>query len=139
MINLWIAANGDATKAIRLPTGNIGFYASSGRILRTADGERAYVSNEEHSETWLMNADGTNRKQLTSSEVRVCRRSLRPMVATVFAANKEGAWGIWRMNVDGNLVRLTQGPTDNYPSVTADGRWVIFTSISRDRKSLRCR
>ena len=52
----------------------------------------------------------------------------------VFSTNKEGAWGIWRMNVDGsNLVRLTQGPLDNYPSVTEDGKWVIFTALSDAR------
>jgi Tol biopolymer transport system component len=133
MVNLWVAPGGDAAKALRLPTGNVGFYASAGKnVAWTVDGRIIYVSNESGTpQIWLTNPDGTNRKQLTS-----LGNSMSPYASPdgrffVFGSFKDSVSSIWRVNVDGNNpVRLTLGPQDGLPSVTSDGKWVIFTSFS---------
>ena len=140
LINLWVAPNGDATKAIRLPTGNIGFYTSNQKDLCwTVDGRIAYVSNEGGTpEIWLANPDGTNRKQLTSTGTY----GLAPFASPdgryfVFVSKGGGGQNVWRINVDGsNPVRLTEGLADTYPSITSDGRWVIFTRFSEYKPTL---
>jgi Tol biopolymer transport system component len=133
LVNLWVAPGGSAAKAIRLPTGNVGFYSSAGKnIAWTADGRIIYVSNESGTpQLWLTNPDGSNRKQLTSAG-----NSTSPFASPdgrffVFGSYKDGGGSIWRLNVDGsNPIRLTPGPQDGYPSVTSDSKWVVFTSFS---------
>jgi len=47
LVNLWVLPEGNAAKAIRLPTGNIAFYSSAGNNLSwTPDGRIVFVSNE---------------------------------------------------------------------------------------------
>jgi Tol biopolymer transport system component len=41
------------------------------------------------------------------------------------------------MNVDGsNLTRLTNGPSDSYPSLTPDGKWVLFIKTNGPQPTL---
>jgi Tol biopolymer transport system component len=47
----------------------------------------------------------------------------------VFASDRSGNFEIWRMKPDGsNLLQLTSGKGATAPSMTPDGRWVIFLS-----------
>ncbi len=77
-----------------------------------------------------MNADGTDRKLLTSSS----KFNLRPKITfdgryVVFVSTRTGAAQIWRMDSDGkNPVQLTHGEeyVNQDPQITADGKFVIF-------------
>lgn len=96
------------------------------------DGRIVYSSIQpgEHSKAWIMNADGTQQKQLTTG------RSYDASFATspdgrfiVFASNRTGYFEIWRMNTDGgDLIQLTDSKGANHPSVAPDGGWVIYLS-----------
>ena len=45
----------------------------------------------------------------------------------VFVSTRAGALNIWRMNADGTQPKqLTDGAYEDVPSVTPDGRWVIY-------------
>ncbi len=129
LINLWVAPDGDAARAIRLPTGNIGFYSSSGNnVSWTSDGRIAFVSNEGgNADIWLTDPDGTNRKQLTTNG------GVSPVASPdgryiVFVSPRDHARNIWRMNIDGsNPVRLTSGLADSFPSISPDGKWVVYS------------
>ncbi len=138
LVNLWVAPEGDAARAVRLPTGNVGFYASAGNNLSwTADDRIVFVSNEGGREDiWITNPDGANRKQLTSS------RGAGPVASPdgnyiVFISPRGGSRAIWRMKVDGsNPVQLTNGPSDTFPSFTPDSKWVLYINTEGKQPTL---
>jgi TolB protein len=140
LVNLWIVPQGDATKASRLPTGNVSFYSSAGNSLSwTPDGRIAFVSNEGgNPHIWITKPDGSERKQLTTSDAA----NFSPVVTPdgryiVFSAWRGDRRNLWRMNLDGsNPVQLTSGIVDSFPSVTPDSRWVIYTAPSGVKPSL---
>lgn len=79
-------------------------------------------------EIWVMNADGTNRKQLT-----VDARASRGLSASpdgryiFFASDRGGRFNIWRVDADGkNLRQLTSGDGELYPQSTLDSKWVVY-------------
>lgn len=85
---------------------------------------------------WIMNADGSNRKQLTATQ----HNDILPVASPnnryiVFASNRSAAGSVnsWRMNTDGsNLIQLTHGKDESQPSCTPDGKWVIFAAGGND-------
>ena len=81
-------------------------------------------------ELWMMNADGTGRKQLTFDTSNDISPAATPDGRhIVFASNRSGHFEIWRMNTDGsNLVQLTNTNGANPPSISRDGKWVIYLS-----------
>ncbi|HJX93881.1 MAG TPA: protein kinase [Pyrinomonadaceae bacterium] len=134
LVNLWVAPDGDATKAIRLPTGNIGFFSAAGNNLSwSPDGRIAFASTEGgNQDIWLADPDGNNRKQLTSNGAQ----NLSPVVSqdgryVVYTSLREANKTTWRVNLDGsNPIKLTNGPADSYPTISPDSKWVIFTAMS---------
>jgi eukaryotic-like serine/threonine-protein kinase len=132
LVNLWIAPEGDADKASRLPTGNVSFYSSAGNnITWTPDGRIVFVSNEGGgANIWISKPDGSERKQLTANDAL----NFTPVVSAdgryiVFSVFRDSKKNLWRMNLDGsNLIQLTSGIADSYPSLTPDGRWVVYTA-----------
>ena len=140
LVNLWIARDGDVTKASRLPTGNVSFYSSSGNnVSWTPDGRIVFVSNEGgNPNIWITNPDGSERKQLTANDAA----NFSPVVSPdgkyiVFSVWRAGRRSLWRMQVDGrNPVQLTFGITDAFPSISPDSRWVIYTAPSGAKPTL---
>lgn len=132
LVNIWIAPEGDAKRAVQLSTGNVGWFVSSGQNLSwTPDDRLVFVSNESGNlDIWLMDADGGNRRQLTSNS----GQNSNPVVSLdgrriVFTSNRSGARNIWRMDLDGNNpLQLTSGTGEAFPSVSPDGKWVFYTS-----------
>ena len=140
LVNIWIAPEGDATRAVQLPTGNIGFFASPGNsVAWTPDGRLVFISNESGTlDIWIMDANGENRKQLTSS----AGHNVNPQVSPdgryiVFSSNRDGRRNIWRMDITGNnLKRLTDGIGDAVPAVSADSQWVFYSSLVDGKPTL---
>jgi serine/threonine protein kinase len=132
LVNLWTVRDGDATKATRLPTGNVSFYSSSGNnVSWTPDGRIVFVSNEGgDANIWITKPDGSERKQLTANGAA----NFSPIVTAdskyiVFSVWRDNKKRLWRMNLDGsNPVQLTSGVGDSFPSITPDSRWVIYTA-----------
>src|SRR5690349_9695317 len=134
LVNLWVVPDGDASKGLRLPTGNVSFYSSAGNnVTWTPDGRIAFVSNEGgNPHIWITKPDGSERKQLTANEASnfspVVTPDGRYIVYSVWRGDRRN---LWRMNLDGsNPVQLTSGLVDSFPSVTPDSRWVIYTAPS---------
>jgi TolB protein len=132
LVNLYVVPEGDATKEVRLPTGNVAnFFSLTGsNVSWTPDGKIVYVSNESGTpDIWITDPDGKNRKQLTANKAA----NVSPVVTAdgryiVFVLWQDGKKNVWRINVDGsNPVRLTSGLADSFPSLTPDSRWVIYT------------
>jgi serine/threonine protein kinase/Tol biopolymer transport system component len=133
-LNLWVVPDGDATKAVGLPTGNIGFYAAAGNNVDwTPEGRIVFVSNEGGKpDIWLTDTDGSNRKQLST----IGSANNSPVVSAdgryiVYTSIMNEAKSVWRMNIDGsNAVKITTGPADTFPNVSPDGQWIIYTALS---------
>ena len=140
LVNLWIVPEGDAAKATRLSTGNVGFYASAGNnVAWMLDGRLLFTSTEGgNQDIWISNAEGNDRKQLTANGAQ----NMSPVVSAdgkyiVFASLRDGAKTIWRMNGDGsNPIKLTSDVADALPALSPDGKWVIYTSLSGPKPSL---
>jgi TolB protein len=140
LVNLWIVPDGDASKASRLPTGNVSFYSSSGNnISWTPDGRIVFVSNEGgNPHIWITKPDGSERKQLTANDASnfspVVTPDGRYIVYSVWRGDRRN---LWRMNLDGsNPVQLTSGVVDLFPSMTPDSRWVIYSAPSGAKPTL---
>lgn len=79
---------------------------------------------------WLMNADGSDPRNLTPTE----HLNFFPSVSldgeqVVFMSVRTGSMHIWRMNLEGNgQLQLTSGRDEQFPQVSADGKWAYYTS-----------
>jgi serine/threonine protein kinase/Tol biopolymer transport system component len=133
LVNVWIVPDGDATRAVSLPIGNIGFYAAAGtNVAWTSKGKIVFVSNEAgNADIWLMDADGNNKKQLTVNRASNFSPAVSPDDKyIVFASVVDGRRSIWRMDANGsNPIRLSHGSADSFPSFSPDGKWVIYTAL----------
>ena len=136
---IWVVPNGDAARATQTTSGSgtfDGFYG----LTWTPDGRIVYASIASGAwDIWVMNADGSNRKQLTAS----ARSNYGPTVSPdgrhiVFVSNRAGgAFNVWRMEIDGsNPQQLTTGNGENFVHVTPDGRWVVYASVGSGQPNL---
>jgi Tol biopolymer transport system component/DNA-binding winged helix-turn-helix (wHTH) protein len=95
-----------------------------GRIL--CSGPLSEATND----LWLMNPDGTERRQLTfDSGNDVSPAVSRDGRFIVFASNRSGNFEIWRMSLDGSdLMQLTRTSGANPASISPDSKWVVYLS-----------
>ena len=95
-----------------------------GRILYTS------MTSGENNKIWVMNGDGTGRKQLIFDDGNVFNPEATPDERyIIFISNRSGDYEVWRMNADGsNPVQLTDGKSALTPSLTPDGTWVLYRS-----------
>jgi Tol biopolymer transport system component/DNA-binding winged helix-turn-helix (wHTH) protein len=121
----------DASRAKQITLGvgkNDGFYG----LCWTPEDRIIYSSDVNGSrDLWITDADGTNQEQLT---VGAGRFNSHPSVERnvryiVFSSNRAGAQNIWRMDADGrNPKQLTHGRAEYRPSLSPDGRWIVYPS-----------
>lgn len=123
--NIWVAPEGVATRAKQIGS-------EAGRIAEmawTPNGRIVYRSNAGGSaDIWVMDADGSNPKQLTTGA-----RASRGLAVSpdgrylFFASDRAGRFNIWRADADGaNLKQLTSGDDESYPNASPDGAWVVY-------------
>ena len=92
----------------------------------TPDGRIVFESKD--LDIWIVDADGNNKRQLTSD----ASSDINPIVTAdgkkvVFSSNRSGANHVWRMNIDGSDQKQVTQTQGGYPrSVTPDGRWVYY-------------
>jgi Tol biopolymer transport system component len=101
----------------------------------TGDGRIVFVSSAGGSgaDIWIMNADGSNAKQLTVGARVAQGLTVTPDARQIiFSADVTGRPHLWRIDIDGgNLRQLTDGDGEFYPQSTPDGRWVVYQTESR--------
>ncbi len=127
--NVWVAPNGRADAAIKITQGtNEGgnglAIMPDGRILYTVFGGG-------RSDLFVVNADGSNQRQLTSNAALNAQPSATADGQyIVFVSTRSGSPHIWRMNTDGtNLKQITNGIAEVNPLVTPDSQWVVYQNI----------
>ncbi|MEZ5428253.1 MAG: winged helix-turn-helix domain-containing protein [Pyrinomonadaceae bacterium] len=88
-----------------------------------------------NADVWIMNADGSGRKQLTSDE----SADFGPAVSLsenyiFYLSNRDGRMNIWRMNLNGeNQIRLTDARNAYPPSVSASDGLIYFSAKAPDK------
>jgi TolB protein len=132
--DIWRGPLADISDAKKMGAGGRGglSFVTDGRILYSA------MLSAQTEEILLMNADGTDRRQLTSDN----SSDLTPVASPdgryiVFTSNRSGNFEVWRMGMDGtNLLRLTDSAGATGPNISPDGKWVTYLS-STDGKIRR--
>ncbi|HEY0321647.1 MAG TPA: protein kinase [Pyrinomonadaceae bacterium] len=124
--NLWSVPDGDVARARQIAP-----IRSRGGLAFTPDGRVVYSTETSSTwDIWIMNQDGSNRKQLTGGG----RQSIDPAVSPdgryiVFTSAQPASVDLWRIDIDGgNPVQLTRDMFAFNAAFSPDGRWVVFTS-----------
>lgn len=123
--DIWIAPVGDSGRARRIAS-EAGWIQE---MVWTPDGRILYRSNAGGTaEIWVMNADGSNQKQLTSDARASRGLAVSPDGRHIFfSSDRAGRYNIWRADAEGrDLTQMTFGEIDRFPSCTPDGKWVVF-------------
>ncbi len=125
--DFWILPDNDASRARRVTTSG----EVQGRFTWTPDGQIVMSSDTSgNRDIWIMNPDGTGRKQLTHDP----GGDVHPAVSRdgkyiAFTSDRvNGVNQIFIMDIDGgNVKQLTQGQQVMLPSFSPDGEWIYFT------------
>jgi Tol biopolymer transport system component len=134
--NLWIAPNGDESRAQRITSGK---YDGAMGVAWTPDGRIVHASRD-----WdisILNADGSNQKLLTIDEHNNRWVSVTPDGRYIlFESWRKSASDntIWRMDIDGgNPQPLTnQKAWASAPKASPDGKWVVYESNASGKWAL---
>lgn len=102
----------------------------------TTNGKIVFMRFFDKSDTlWVMDEDGTNQKQLTSTGFL----DRKPNVTSdnryvVFYSTRGGSSNIWRVDLDGQNLKQITFDGGNFPSITPDGKWVYYQKDGRIRR-----
>ncbi len=138
--NLWIAPGDRASEAVQIHSGNSKDLGWTLGVEWLRDGKIIYGSTASGKEdVWLMNADGSNQKQLTTTAGANFEPTVSDDGRTVVYVSKaaDGGQCLWKMNLDnGERTQLTDGGFDWRPDISPDGRWVVYMAIIKDLPTL---
>lgn len=138
--NLWIAPRDRASEAVQIHSGNSKDLGWTLGVEWLRDGKIIHGSTASGKEdVWLMNADGSNQKQLTTSAGANFEPTVSDDGRTMVYVSKTADAGqcLWKMNLDnGERVQLTDGGFDWRPDISPDGRWVVYMSVIKDSPTL---
>jgi len=125
----------DARRAKPITNGGGKYFA----LTWTPDGKIVYGANMNgNNDIWMMEANGTNQRQLTFDP----HSDLAPSVSPdgryiVFVSDRTGTSQVWRMDGDGgDLKQLTHGIPSYWPQFSPDGRWVVYHSGAMGNEGL---
>jgi serine/threonine protein kinase/Tol biopolymer transport system component len=128
--SVWLAPNNSADAAIKVTSGN---NEGGNGLALMPDGRIVYtVFGAGKSDIFMVNADGSNQRQLTSNAALNALPYASPDGRYIFfTSTRTGSPHIWRMDSDGtNLKQITDGIAEISPVVTPDSKWIIFQNIS---------
>jgi eukaryotic-like serine/threonine-protein kinase len=122
--SIWVAPDGEVSHARQITPGR---YDGRWGLAWTPDGRIVYHSFASGNEDiWIMNANGTEQRQLTVNPGADDRPAVSPDGRyIVFVSERGGTFKIWRMNIAGNdQTQLTSRGVS--PQFSSDGRWVVY-------------
>ena len=97
----------------------------------TPGGQLVYASTASgNTDIWIMQPDGTEQRQLTvNAGINGSPAATSDNRYIVFVSNRTASFQVWRMNMDGlNQTQLTYGSAKTNPTITPDGKWILYNS-----------
>jgi Tol biopolymer transport system component/DNA-binding winged helix-turn-helix (wHTH) protein len=136
--SIWLCTDEGARCDARQITFNK--YDGLGGVVWTPDHSRIiYTSNANSKEgLWMVNADGTNQRLLSSRLSNYEEPSVSPDGRYVFFISEaNGERNIWRLEIEGgDLKQLTRNGQESYAQVSPDGVWIVSSSTVSGRTTL---
>lgn len=135
-VSLWISASND------LGIGETAIAEAEDRPSLIWPDESHLVVNSRrggYPNLWLFDLVNRHRTALTNEPyIEQDAVSVPGRDSVVFASNRSGEFHIWRFDPDSNAyTQLTFGPGyDEHPSVSPDGKWIVYTSWTGNRPGL---
>ena len=133
--NVWITPANDLGHGKQITTGQLEGHRG---LAWTRDNRIVYTSLASGNRNlWIMNADGTSQKQLTSD----AKPDDSPKVSPdgryiVFNSDRGALPSIWRLDIDGGNLKQLTNQEDYILDITPDGSQIIFTSWRTTRQTL---
>jgi eukaryotic-like serine/threonine-protein kinase len=126
---IWVAPLDGPGEPKRLSNGK---YDGIAGLAAMPDGRILYRSVEGgHFDIWSMDADGGNRRQVTTDGA-----SSSPTVSAdgrivAFTSARSGRAALWTMSPDGDSAReVPVADTVLNPAISPDGRWIVYVSTA---------
>ncbi len=111
----------------------------AGDLAWAPDGQVVFSSSREgRLDLWLGDPKTSDPKPLTTSPFADRSPAWIPGTRSlVFSSNRTGAYSLWRLDVpDNHYLQLTNGKYDDQPTVSPDGKQVIYTAWQSGRPTL---
>jgi Tol biopolymer transport system component/serine/threonine protein kinase len=127
---LWVAPGGKAELARQITSNDRNADGLLG-LAWTRDGRIVFSSSRSGKlDLWIVDADGTNARQLTQLPGGTYFPAVSPDGHTiVFENSRAGSSFLWKMDINGaNPVQLTHGGLDRTPLISPDGKMVVYAS-----------
>ncbi|HUQ31686.1 MAG TPA: protein kinase [Pyrinomonadaceae bacterium] len=124
---VWLLPDGDSNRARQISTNPTNLDGHDG-LSWTPDGRLVFHSHVSGQDAvWIMNADGTNRKQLTDDSSANYSAVASPDGRNIFfVTERVGGDALWQMEIDGsNQKAASRGLPGAF---TPDGKWFVYES-----------
>jgi Tol biopolymer transport system component len=133
VVNLWLAPDGEASRARQITSGAEREDGWRG-LAWTPDGKIVYRSLAGgHPNVWIIEADGAGNKQLSANAVQNIDPAVSPDGRYVVWARRMGNLNIWRMEIDGSNPRQLGNSVGELTSqVSPDGKWVVYSGVGNE-------
>jgi Tol biopolymer transport system component len=136
MSNIWVTPRNDPSRARKATSAK----NEGSSLTWTPDNRIVYVSGSksDNPDIWIMDHDGSNKKQLTDD----IHADFSPSVTgdgryIVFVSNRTNSFHLWRMRLDGsNQEQITNGFGEWLPNCSPTGNWVVYLSYNSGKQCL---
>jgi Tol biopolymer transport system component len=124
--DIWVSPASEVGSATRVTATSV--HSPRISVAWTPEGRLVYSEAAgEYRELWMVDADGGNRKRLTSGPTNKDEAAVSPDGRYIVYLQNGN---VWRMDANGaNPRQLTYGPLDVHPDVTTDSRTVVYASF----------
>ncbi len=126
----WVIRDHDESSGSRISVA-AGDEGAFRHLTWAPDGRLLYdFLSDGHTNIGIMSADGGNRMALTMGDGNAWMPSVSLDDKTIaFVSDRDGSQRIWKMGIDGsNATRVTNGTFDSAPSISPDGKWILYVS-----------
>ena len=133
--NIWAAPYKNIEQAEKVTDGKY----EGGQAVWTPEEKIVYTSfSSGNPDLWIMNADGSNKRQLTGDKFADFAPAVSPADSSIyFSSNRSGNFQIWRMDADGkNLKQVSDKAGGWSQTISPDGKWLVYVDTTTGKSNL---